>query len=80
MVRCTPRQRHLVTKCDTTAPLGQVDLWSDVPPGRDILWPNVIVLHLWVRLTCGQMSLHRQRHLVTKCDTTSGQVELCIGG
>ena len=43
------RQWHLVAKCVTT--LGQVDLWSDVPsPGRDILWPSVILLQ--VRLTC----------------------------
>ena len=24
----------------------QVDLWSDVPPGRDILWPSVILLQV----------------------------------
>ena len=47
-----PRQRHLVTKHDTT--LGQVDIWSDLwvrltfgkmyPPDRDILWGSVIWL------------------------------------
>ena len=39
-----PHQRHLVAKCDTTAPLGQVDLWSDEPLTRDILWPSVTLL------------------------------------
>ena len=40
-----------MVKYDTTAPVGQVDLWSDVlPTGRDILWPSVIQLQ--VRLTC----------------------------
>ena len=52
----SPRQRHLVAKCNTTAPLGQVDLWLDVPPtGRDILWLSVILCqvelcirgHIW---------------------------------
>ena len=48
----TPGPRHLVAKCDTTAPFCQVALWSDVPPtmGRDILWPSVILLQ--VMLTC----------------------------
>ena len=84
LVRCTPRQRHLVAKCVTTSIrltfsqmypqaetccgqmcyyFSQVDLWSDVPPGRDILWPNVLLLQSgWplVRCTrgetcCGQM-------------------------
>ena len=33
---------------------GQDDIWSDVPPpGRDILWPSMILLQ--VRLTLGQM-------------------------
>ena len=31
-VHPTPRQRHLVAKYDTTSPLVQVDLQSDVPP------------------------------------------------
>ena len=50
LVRCTtPRQRHLVAKHDTTAPVWQVDLWSEVlplPMGRDILWPSVILLQV----------------------------------
>ena len=61
LVRCTPSPgRHLVAKSDTT--LGQVDIWSNLwvtltfgqmyPPGRDILWPSVILL--WVRLTFAQ--------------------------
>ena len=44
--------------------LGQVDLWSD----------------LWVRLTFGQMYPPGQRHLVAKCDTISGEGDMCIGG
>ena len=32
--------------------LGYADLWLDVFPGRDILWPSVL-LH-WVRLTFSQ--------------------------
>ena len=32
---------------------GQVDLWLDVPPGRDILWPSMVLL--WVRLTFGEI-------------------------
>ena len=31
LVRWTSHQRHLVPKCDTTASLGQIDLWSNVP-------------------------------------------------
>ena len=104
----------------------QGDLWSDVPPTRDILWPCVLLLpvrltsgqmyplagtscgqicyyfsqadlqsdvpptiRLQVRLTFSQASGQadlwsdvplRQRHLVAKCDTTSGQVNLFIGG
>ena len=51
LVRCTPRQRHLVAKCDAT--LGQVDIWSElwvrvtfgqITQGRDILWPSVVLL------------------------------------
>ena len=51
MVRHTSRQRHLMAKCNPTS--GQVDFWSDIPPGRDILWPSVILLQ--VRLTFGQI-------------------------
>ena len=29
--QCTPRHRHLVSRCYTIAPLCQVDIWSDVP-------------------------------------------------
>ena len=32
VVRCTSRQRHPVAKCDTSSPMGQVYLKSDVPP------------------------------------------------
>ena len=46
----------------------QVDLWSDVPPGRDILWPSVLLLLSgWPLVRC----IPRQRHLVAKCVTTS---------
>ena len=33
--------------------LGQADLWSDIPPGRNILWPRVVLLQ--VRLNFGQI-------------------------
>ena len=33
--------------------LGQADLWSDVSPSSNILWPSLKLL--CVRLTCGQM-------------------------
>ena len=44
---------------------GQDDIWSDVPPGRDILWPKCdttldqvdIWSHFWDRLTFGQIYL-----------------------
>ena len=35
MVRCTPCQRHLVAKCDTT--LVQVDIWSDLWVGLTLV-------------------------------------------
>ena len=63
--------------------LGKVDIWSDISPGRGILWPSVILP--WVRLTFGQIfgsgwhlvrHIPRQRHLVAKCDTTLGQVDI----
>ena len=57
----------------------QVGLWWDVSPS-DILWPSVTLLHLYVRLTFGQMYPHRQRHLVAKSDITPCQVDLFIGG
>ena len=32
---------------------GQADLWSDVPPGRDILWPHVILFQSgWPPVRC----------------------------
>ena len=58
----SPGQRHLVAKCDTTSPLGQVDLQSDVSPtgqrhllancdttpplGLVYLWPDAPP-HVW---------------------------------
>ena len=49
-----PQQRHLVAKCDTTS--AKFDIWSDIqvrmtfgqtyPPGRDILWPSVMLLQV----------------------------------
>ena len=70
-----PRQRHLVAKCVTTAvrlTCGQMYPQAESSCGQ------VIVLHLWVRLTFDQMYPHGQRHLVAKCDTTSplGQVDI----
>ena len=33
--------------------LGQADLWSDVPQGRDILWPSVLLLQSgWLLVRC----------------------------
>ena len=40
-----------MTKFGTTS--GQADLGSDVPPGRGIWWPRVVLLE--VRLSFGQM-------------------------
>ena len=54
-VNLTPRQRHLVAKCDTTLPWLRLTFDQMYPPGRDNLWPSVILLHLWVRLNFGQM-------------------------
>ena len=50
VVRCThpPRQRHLVAMCDTTPPLGQVDLWSDVPS-----WAETSCGHVWYNFRSG---------------------------
>ena len=45
-----PRQRHLVAKCVTT--LVRLILGQMYPPGRDILWPILILLQ--VRLTFGK--------------------------
>ena len=67
-----------MAKCVTT--LGQVyilsDLWvpsSDVPLGRDILKPNVLLLQSgWPLVRC----IPLQKHLVAKCVTTLGQVDL----
>ena len=66
LVRCSPRQRHLMAKCVTTSvrltsgqtypqdeALGQVDIWSDFGSG----WPLVTCtpkMRLWVRLTFSQ--------------------------
>ena len=47
---------------------GQVDLWSDVPPVSDILWPSVLLL--WDRLTFGQ---------IYPQDVASGQVDIWSG-
>ena len=65
--------------------LDQVDLWSDVPLGRDILWPSVLllwsdvlpgrnilwpsVLWLWSGWPLVRCTL-RQRYLVANCVTT----------
>ena len=65
--------------------MGQVDIWSDVPPDRDILWPSVILLLVrltcWsdpqVRLTFSQTYSPRQRHLVAKCDTIWVRLTVC---
>ena len=54
--------------------LGQVEIWSDIPPRQIHLVVTVILL--WVRLTFDQMYPPRQRHLVAMCDTTSGQVDI----
>ena len=66
MVRCTPpRQRHLVAKCDTNSPLGQVDLWSDVPCRQ-----RHLVAKCHTTASVGQVDLwsdvppHGQRHHV----------------
>ena len=50
--RCTPRMRFWV-RLTFGQTLGQVDLWSDIPPAKDILWPSVILLQ--VRLTFGHI-------------------------
>ena len=81
-----PRQRHLVAKCVT--PVVRLTCGQMYHPCRDILWTSVMLLQ--VRLTFGQTfgsgwplvrcTPHGQRHLVTKCDTTSGQVDLFIWG
>ena len=70
-----------LAKCDTTSrscwhlvrSSDQVDIWSDRPPDRDILWPSMILL--WIRLAMVRCT-PRQWHLVAKCDTTFGQVEI----
>ena len=41
-----------MAKCDTTAPLGQIDLWSDVPHQRHPVAKCVTTV---VRLPSGQM-------------------------
>ena len=91
LVRCTP-QRHLLPKCDTT--LGQADLWSDVPPTRDISWSIVILLwgsgwplvrctpqdEALVRLTFGQTSaLADLLSDVPPQETSCGQVWYYFG-
>ena len=53
LVRCNPLGWGFGSGWHFFQTLGQVDIWSDVPPGRDILWPSVILL--WVRLTFGQI-------------------------
>ena len=55
-----PQQRHHVAKCATiqvrltfSQTFGQADLWSDVPPTRDILWPGVLLLQSgWPLVRC----------------------------
>ena len=63
---------HLYKGTEHTVPL-QLAGWltdyltkcqPDPPPGRDILWPCVILLQLWVRLTFGQMYPQAE----TSCD------------
>ena len=52
--------------------LGQADLWSDVSPTRDILWPGALLLwsgDLLSDVPPGQI------HLVAKCYTTA----ICVG-
>ena len=63
LVRWTPLQMTLQVRLTFLSDLlvrltfhqtsGWVDLWSDVSPSRDILWPCVILLQ--VRLIFGQM-------------------------
>ena len=71
-------KRHLVAKCDTTSPVHQVDLWSEVPLWQRHLVAKCDTTSLWVKLTFRQMYPPIQRHLVAKCDTTSGQDDLFI--
>ena len=61
---------------------GHVDLWSDVSPWADTLWPSVILLQVKLTFgpTFGQITPHGLKHLVAKCDTISGQVDLFIEG
>ena len=61
-----PWQKHPVAKYVTT--LGQVDLWSDASPGRDILWPGVLLLQsVWPWSDVPP----RQRQHLAMCVTTS---------
>ena len=83
-----PGQRHLMAKFDTA--LGQLDIWSDLwvmltfgetypHPGRDILWPSVILL--WVSLIFGQ--IFGSGWPLVRCapwaETSHGQVWYCFG-
>ena len=64
-VRCTPWQRQLVAKCVTT--LVRLISGQMYPPGRDILWPSVLLLLSgWPLVRCTPW----QRYLVAKCVTT----------
>ena len=61
--------------------LGPVDLNSDVPPGRGILWPKAILhqVSLTFGQPLGQADLQTSpwwRHLVDKSSTTSGQLDI----
>ena len=63
--------------------LGQVELWSDVPAGRDILWPSVILLQVRLTRSLGQVDIlsdvppMMRLQVMMKFDHTLGQVELC---
>ena len=83
-----PRQRHLVTKCDTT--LGQLDIWSDLwvrltfgqmcSLGRDISWLSLILL--WVSLAFSQIfgsCWPLVRHTPTQAETSCDQVWYYFG-
>ena len=83
LTKCQPDPPQAETSCDKVC----YYFGSDVPPGRDILWSSIIILQ--VRFTFGKTfgsgwplvrCTPRQRHLVAKCNNTSDQVYLFIGG
>ena len=54
LANCSWLTDWLSNKMSTWPPPGSdFDIWSDVPTGRDVMWPSVILLQ--VRLTFGQM-------------------------